>query len=166
MYSCLWLLRRYKAVSTAKPNTLAPGHLSLPTSALNDVYLILTSLFTLPHWLCSSHNSFLAVPRYPRQAPTSRSLPMLRQAPTSRSLHCPCYFLFWAKTSTHTHTLSTARLACATTESLYLAVTSGRPSPTILQLKLRPQHTENPLIHTFPLLSLSFSLALTVKYDT
>lgn len=45
----------YKAeLSTAKPKTWTPGHLSLPTSALNDLYLILTSLFTLPHWLCSS----------------------------------------------------------------------------------------------------------------
>lgn len=97
VYDC-FSATSYKAeLSTAKPKAFTPGHLSLPTSALNDLYLILTSLFTLPHWLCSSHKSLLAVPRYPRQAPTQGHCPC--SGKLTPQGHCQCCFLCWAATS-------------------------------------------------------------------
>lgn len=144
----------YKAeLSTAKPKTLTPGHLSLPTSALNDLYLILTSVYSASLALLQ-HKSLLAVPRYPRQAPTQG--------------HCPCSGKLPLKVTANAAFSAglqpppptpTARLACA---SCHFRETF--PNHTLVKTAT-PAHQKSTY-HTFPLLCLSFSIALPVKYDT
>lgn len=90
---CLWLLQCYKlqgGVEDCKAKNIYSWPFKPIHLCSKGLYLILTSPFTLPRWLCSSHRSLLAVPRYPRQAspqghfsssgklpPQGHSLPML-----------------------------------------------------------------------------------------
>lgn len=144
---CLWLFQRYKPqgrveylLQTAKPKTFTWGHLRLPTSALKGLCLILTLLFTLclARWLCSSLKSLLAVPRYPRRAPTSRSLPMLLS-----QLGCNC-----------------KACLCNSWKSLFSChFRETFPNCTVVKTATPPCSPKSTYPH-FPLLCLSFSIAL------
>lgn len=151
----------YKAeLSTAKPKSLTPGQLNLPTSALNDLYPILISLFTLPLWLYSSHKSLLAVPRYPRQAPTQGHCPCSGRFPAQG--HCPCCFLCWA--ATLTPTTNCKACLCNYWQSLF-SCHFMEIFPNYTPIKTAtPTHQKS----TYPYFSLSLLIFLhsTVIYDT